>query len=73
MNTCTGKVKFRNFRILFYSGCGSTILMRRLIKKIKTKKYDMMQWHMQQGNISTNLKVKIDFTITEFLRQKSWR
>ena len=23
-----------------------------------------MQWHTQDGNITTNLKVKVDFTLT---------
>ena len=29
--------------------------------KIHYKKYDVMQWHMQAGNINTNLKVDVDF------------
>ena len=34
--------------------------------KLKTKEYAVMQWHMQVGNITTNLKVIIDFTLPEF-------
>ena len=26
----------------------------------------MIQWHTQAGKITTNLKIKIDFTLTEF-------
>ena len=29
-----------------------------------------MQWHTQTGNITTNLKVKIDFTLPEFSATK---
>ena len=29
------------------------------------KKGDAMQWHTQAGNIITNIKVEIDFTLTE--------
>ena len=28
----------------------------------------MMQWHTQVGSITTNLKVKIDFTLPEIIR-----
>ena len=31
--------------------------------KIKPWKYDVMQWHLQAGNITTDLKVKVDFTL----------
>ena len=37
MSTCRGVSNFKNFRILLDSGCISTILMRRLITKLKTK------------------------------------
>ena len=33
MNTIKGKAKFKNFRILFNSGCPSIIVMGRLLKK----------------------------------------
>ena len=33
MNTRKGKSKFKNFRILLDSGCNSTIVMGRLVKK----------------------------------------
>ena len=52
---------FKSFRILLDSGCIITIVMGMLIKII-TKEYYVMQWHMQVGNIKTNLKVYKDFT-----------
>ena len=63
MNTRKGKSKFNNFRILLDSGCSSTIVMGRLVGKIHTDKDDMIQWHTQAGNITTNLKVKVYFTL----------
>ena len=38
--------------------------MERLINN-SPKKYAMMQWHTQAGKFTTNLKVKIDFTLYE--------
>ena len=34
-------------------------LMRIIITKLKTKKDDMIKWHTQAGNITTNMKVKV--------------
>ena len=38
--------------------------------KLNPIKYYVMQWHMQLGHITTNLKVKIYFTLPE-LRTKN--
>ena len=65
MNTCRDKAKFRNFRILL-DRFSSTILMIRIITKLTTTKYDPMQWQNQVDNITTNLKVKMYFTLPEF-------
>ena len=35
-----------------------------------TPKQSMMQWHTQAGKITTNLKVKIDFTLPEISATK---
>ena len=40
------------------------ILMGQRIK-MNPKEDDVMQWHTQEGSITTNLKVKIDFTLPE--------
>ena len=63
MNTRKGRVKFKNFCILLDSGCIPTIVMGRLIEKLHHDKYALMQWNTQAGNITTNLKVKVDFTL----------
>ena len=39
--------------------------MRRLVEKINPDKYAVMQWHTQAGNITTNIKVKVYFTLTK--------
>ena len=63
INTTKNKARFKFFRILLESGCSSTILMGRLIEKQRPGKYAPMQWNTQAGNITNNLKVKIDFTL----------
>ena len=37
--------------------------MRRLFEKLHPEKDAMMQWHTQAGNITTNHKVKVYFTL----------
>ena len=37
--------------------------MGRLVEKLHPEKYAVMQWHMQAKNFTTNLKVKVDFTL----------
>ena len=44
--------------------------MRRQITKLNTKIDTLMQWHSQDGNITTNLKVKIYFTLPELSATK---
>ena len=65
MNTRKGKAKFKSFRILLDSGCSSTIVIVRLVKKLDPEEDAPMQWHTQAGNITTNIKVKVDFTLTK--------
>ena len=39
------------------------IVMRIMVRKIYPEKYTSMQWHTQAVKITTNLKVKVDFTL----------
>ena len=39
-------------------------------KKLTPKEDDVMQWHTQAGSITTNLKVKIKFILTELSATK---
>ena len=64
MNTQKGRANFKNFLILLYSGCSYMILMGRLIRRLTPKKDAVIQWHIQAGGITTNLKVKTYFTFT---------
>ena len=63
MNTRKGKSKFKIFRILLESGCSYVIVMGGVIEKLCPEKDYPMQWNTQAGNITTNLKVKIYFTL----------
>ena len=63
MNTRKGRAKFKNYHILLDSGYSSTILMESLVKKSHLEEDALMQWHPQAGNITTNLKVKVDLTL----------
>ena len=47
------------------SGCSSTVLMGRLVERIFPEKNAPMQWPTQAKNITTNLKVKVYFTLPE--------
>ena len=62
MNTRKGRARFKNFCILLDSGCSSTIVMGNPVENLYPKKLASMQWNTQAGNITTNLKVKINFT-----------
>ena len=35
-----------------------------MVKRLHTEKDAVMQWHTQVGNITTNIKVKLYFTVT---------
>ena len=63
INTMHGKEKFNNFRIILNSVCSSLIVMIMLVEKIHPEKYAVMQWNTQDGNITTNNKVEVDFTL----------
>ena len=65
MNTRKGELKFKIFRILLDSGFSSTVVMGRLMSKLTPKKGDIMQCHTQADKITTNLRVKIEFTLPE--------
>ena len=57
------KAKFNNFQILLDSVCISTIVIRGLVDKLSLEKDFFIQWHTQAVNITTNLKVKVAFTL----------
>ena len=63
MDTRKVEAKSKNFRILLDIGCIYTIVMRSLILELDPKEGNVMQWHMQAGNITTNLKFKIDSSL----------
>ena len=57
MNTCSGKAKFRNFRVLLDSGSSSTIVMGKLTSKLKEKNQQkQLRGKLKQGNLRTQRK-----------------
>ena len=64
MNTRSGIVKFNNFQIILDSGCSSMILMGRLVEKLPPEQDYVIQWHTKAINITTNIKVKVYFTLS---------
>ena len=63
MNTIKCRLKFNNLQIVLGSGFSSTIVIGRLVGKHSLEKYDVMQRYTQAVNITTNIKVKVDFTV----------
>ena len=47
------------------SGCSYTIIMVTPVLKTISKKYSLMQWHTQDVNITTNINIDKDITLTE--------
>ena len=75
MNTRIDRFTFKNFQILLDSVYISTIVMERLAEKLKLEKDNVIKWHTKAGNITTNIKVKVYFTLpkniaTNFARWK---
>ena len=64
------RARFKSFQILLDSGCNFTILIVFLVEKLNPDKYTVMQWYAKAGHITTNSKVKVDFTLPE-LRAKN--
>ena len=62
MNNRYGRAKFKNFRTLLDSGCISMNLVERLVERLPLEKDAVTKWHTQARNITTNYKVKLDFT-----------
>ena len=63
MNTRHGGEKFKNYLILLDSGFSSKISMGRMDKILRLKTYDVIKFHTQARNITTNHKVTVYFTL----------
>ena len=63
MNTIKGRKEKLNIQILLDSGCITKILIGRLVEKLHPGKYSVVQWHTQAGNATTNINIKVDFTL----------
>ena len=58
MNTRKGKTNCKNLQILLDIVSSSMIVVGRLLEKLHPKKYDVVQWQTQAGDITNNVKVK---------------
>ena len=63
-------MKFKGFRILLDNRCSYTLETRRLITILKPEEEAMIQWNTQVGNITTDLRIKIDLTLPDFSATK---
>ena len=70
MKTCNRKEKFGNFRIILDSRRSSTIVMGKLMSKLKQKESTKTMWEAQAGKFMTSKKVDIDFCLPEFSATK---
>ena len=59
------KQDLKKIQILLANGCSPTIIMGRLINKLTPKNNSAIKWNTQAGKITTNLKVRIYFTLPE--------
>ena len=66
MNTHSKRARFKNFRIILNSGSSSTILMGKLMSKLKSKETAETNWETQAGNFRASKNVSIDFCLPEF-------
>ena len=63
MNTRRGRAKFNNSLTILDSGYIPAMLMGSLVEKLSPEKDAVMQWHMTDGYIDKNLKVKVYSTL----------
>ena len=63
MNARKCRAKFKSLQIILDSGFSSTIVTVRLVETNHLEQDAVMQWHTQEENITTNLKVKVYFTL----------
>ena len=75
MNNRKYKARFKKILILLDGWCSSKILMGRIFEKLILEEYYPMQWHTQAVNITTNLKVKVYFTLPTLIatNEETWK
>ena len=63
MNTRRGRFYVKTYQMLLCIRCSYTVVMGSLGEKLKLEKYSVIQWRTQVGHITTNLRVKVYFTL----------
>ena len=72
MNPLKDREKFKTFCILLDSRCSAMIPTLRLITTLNPKRGTVIKLHTQAGNITINIKFKIDFTCLELIPTKNY-
>ena len=58
-------------KILFDTGCGSTIINKKIIGNLKTKKNKFIQnWKTKSGEFQTNMTCNVTFTLPQFHKNR---
>ena len=70
MNTRRRKEKFRNFRILLYSGISSTIVINNVKSELKPNDSTTTTGKTQSGKFETNKMEKWTYYFQNSVRQK---
>ena len=64
MSNRKGRAQFKKFLIILDNGCIYTIVTRRILQKLCPEKDAVMKWQIQARNITSNLKVNVDFNLS---------
>ena len=48
----------KQIKVLFDTGCSSTIINKQAVKKLRKKKFKTVNWATKAGNLQTNEKCK---------------
>ena len=59
INTCRGKAELKNFQIILYHGCSSTIIIHNMMSKLNLKKYISTQWQTKYEKLTTDNNIKV--------------
>ena len=66
MRTSLGKPHLKTIRILCDSGTTGTIVEPWLVKKLRVRDTEHTTWNTKSGNLDTNKKCKVQFSLPEF-------
>ena len=71
LNTSLGKPKMKTIRILCDTGATATIVKHNLVKKLRQKREKPTSWNTPAGMFKTHKKMKLNFMLPEFHKNKA--